>query len=168
MRTKMKKRHIHFWVIFLFLIALNINAQEADSTALKVIDSTGLIPKLSDQNISETPINIAAIDLPKREQLKDLEEAYTYDSLWIAELYKNNSDFNDMLAEVNNLSEPVEPILDLPTDTLKARLKRLNEKTPFNIAYNPSLESVIQSFLKRRRSLIENMLTKSQFYFPIF
>mgnify|MGYP003641779739 CR=1 FL=1 len=38
----------------------------------------------------------------------------------------------------------------------------------FDVEYNPSLESVIQSFLKRRRGLMERMLTLSQFYFPMF
>ena len=44
----------------------------------------------------------------------------------------------------------------------------MNQKTPFNIAYNPSLENVIKSFLVRKRGLIERMLTISQFYFPLF
>ena len=67
-----------------------------------------------------------------------------------------------------NLDEDKTIDINLPTDTLKARLAKLNEKTPFNIAYNPSLESVIKSFLVRKRDLMERMLTASQFYFPLF
>jgi len=56
----------------------------------------------------------------------------------------------------------------IDTEVLKERLHLLNEKTPFNISYNPSLEGVIKSFLTRRRDLMERMLTASQFYFPMF
>ncbi len=56
----------------------------------------------------------------------------------------------------------------LNTDTLKLRLEKLNQNTPFNIAYNPSLENVINSFLTRKRDFLERMLTLSQFYFPMF
>ncbi len=73
-----------------------------------------------------------------------------------------------MYDEVSKL-DPEKPYeYDLPTDTLKARLARLNEKTPFNVVYNPSLENVIKSFLTRKRDLMNRMLTVSQFYFPLF
>ena len=76
--------------------------------------------------------------------------------------------FEEMYKEVTRSKEDSIRYLELPTDTLKARLKRLDEKTPFNIAYNPSLEKVIKSFLTRKRGLMERMLTASQFYFPMF
>ncbi len=100
-------------------------------------------------------------------ELFDDEEAKRYDSLWLKELHRSAALFDDMYEEVqrpdNEASLP-----ELNTDTLKARLALLNEKTPFNIAYNPSLESVIKSFLTRRRDLMERMITASQFYFPLF
>ena len=103
-------------------------------------------------------------------ELEDLEEAYRYDSLWLRELHRNAALFTEMYDEVANqkIDTTQVVLVDLPTDTLKARLQRLNEKTPFNIAYNPSLESVIKSFLTRKRGLMERMLTASQFYFPLF
>ena len=102
-------------------------------------------------------------------KLRDLEEAWRYDSLWLKELHSNANLFSDMLLEVQNDSELEEAFeIDLPTDTLKARLARMNEKTPFNITYNSSLESVIKSFLTRRRDLMQRMITASQFYFPLF
>ncbi|MEN1785754.1 MAG: LysM peptidoglycan-binding domain-containing protein [Bacteroidota bacterium] len=99
-----------------------------------------------------------------RFRLKDLREAYEYDSLWLRELAKNNAQFEVMHQPI----EDKEYIVALSTDTLKQRLALLNEKTPFNIAYNPSLEKVIHSFLSRKRALMEKMLTTSQFYFPLF
>ena len=57
---------------------------------------------------------------------------------------------------------------NFPTDTLKSRLAYLDSKSPFNIEYNPGLESVIKSYLKNRRPLIEKMITLSALYFPMF
>ncbi|AEM70387.1 Lytic transglycosylase catalytic [Allomuricauda ruestringensis DSM 13258] len=102
-------------------------------------------------------------------RLRDLEEAWKYDSLWLNELHSNADLFSDMLLEIQKSPEHDSIfVVDLPTDTLKARLARMDEKTPFNITYNSSLESVIKSFLTRRRDLMQRMITASQFYFPLF
>lgn len=124
-----------------------------------------------------TPLEIKKIDgiaeqglTPKKDgkfELFDHEEAKRYDSLWLKELYKSAAMYDEMYDEVLRPDSLAE-LPELHTDTLKARLARLNEKTPFNIAYNPSLESVIKSFLTRRRGLMERMITASQFYFPLF
>ncbi len=111
--------------------------------------------------------------------LKDHPQAAIYDSLWMKELYATDALYNEMYEEVLELGNitqidgnPVAVeeayVYDLPTDSLKARLARLNKKTPFNVVYNPSLERVIKSFLTRKRGLMERMLTVSQFYFPLF
>ena len=57
---------------------------------------------------------------------------------------------------------------ELSTEVLKQRLERLNQKTPFNIEYNPVLENVIKSFLKNRRSSLERLMSLSDYYFPMF
>ncbi len=105
--------------------------------------------------------------------LKDHPEASKYDSLWLAELYKASDLSAEFFAEVSHLEEVMADTLGtdivvLDTELLKERLEVLDRKTPFNISYNPSLESVIKSFLIRKRELMERMLTVSQFYFPLF
>ena len=100
--------------------------------------------------------------------LKDHELAAKYDSLWMNELYDLAASSDEMYAEVSDLDTEEVYVYDLPTDTLKARLALLNQKTPFNVVYNPSLENVIKSFLTRKRDLMNRMLTVSQFYFPMF
>ncbi|APQ17340.1 LysM peptidoglycan-binding domain-containing protein [Maribacter hydrothermalis] len=100
--------------------------------------------------------------------LQDNELAAKFDSLWMKELVDAAPLFDEMYQEVMALDTASTFVFDLPTDTLKMRLARLNEKTPFNIEYNPSLESVIKSFLTRKRDMMERMLTISQFYFPLF
>ena len=157
-------------LVFLFSW-LSTLAQEADSTRV----SSNQIPQNNLDSISvEHPSISSQMDgiISKgtngKFQLKDLEEARKSDSLWLKELSKSANWFAEMYAEVQNVDEEKTIDINLPTDTLKARLARLNEKTPFNIAYNPSLESVIKSFLVRKRDLMERMLTASQFYFPLF
>ncbi|WP_424004003.1 LysM peptidoglycan-binding domain-containing protein [Maribacter sp. IgM3_T14_3] len=100
--------------------------------------------------------------------LQDHELAAKFDSLWMKELVDAAPLFKEMYEEVMELDTVSTFVLDLPTDTLKMRLAKLNAKTPFNVEYNTSLESVIRSFLTRKRGLMERMLTISQFYFPLF
>ncbi|MCB0372605.1 MAG: LysM peptidoglycan-binding domain-containing protein [Muricauda sp.] len=149
-------------------------AQQVDSPSVAGQDSIlNKGEQLQEINISSEKIDGEPVVLEPKEkgkiQLQDLEEARRYDSLWLKELHANASLFSEMLLEIQNGSDPdTEFEIDLPTDTLKARLARMNEKTPFNITYNPSLESVIKSFLTRKRDLMQRMMTSSQFYFPLF
>ncbi|MCM5662319.1 lytic transglycosylase domain-containing protein [Galbibacter mesophilus] len=97
----------------------------------------------------------------------DHPEAKKIDSLWKREFFSTGLS-DTLYADISNLSfEPVDYV-DLPTDTLKARLAKLNQKTPFNVAYNPSLESVIKMFLKNKRAFLTRVMARSKFYFPLF
>ncbi|WP_452602979.1 LysM peptidoglycan-binding domain-containing protein [Pontimicrobium sp. MEBiC06410] len=89
------------------------------------------------------------------------------DKKWMEELY-NNSLFDTIYREVTGLKYEAVYYPELPTDTLKARLERLNAKTPFNVEYNPALESVIKSFLKNRHQSFERLMGLSKYYFPMF
>ncbi|WP_296315338.1 lytic transglycosylase domain-containing protein [Winogradskyella sp. UBA3174] len=107
------------------------------------------------------------IDSSSIKNLEDLQEATELDEKWLEELY-NNSLFDSIYKSVSELTyEPVD-YPELTTDTLKARLKRLNARTPFNVEYNPSLESVIKNYLKNRRTSMERLMGLSHFYFPMF
>ena len=70
--------------------------------------------------------------------LLDNKKAAEIDSLWLREL-GGEALFDTIHKEISELK--YEPVVyqELPTDTLKARLARLNAKTPFNIEYNPSI-----------------------------
>ena len=106
----------------------------------------------------------AASSLP----FQDIPEASKWDSLWLVELDSRRERFEEMqeIILTAGSTEMMSPVLD--TELLKKRLAELDARTPFNIAYNPSLESVINSFLKNKRELMERMMTASQFYFPLF
>ncbi|MFS4466235.1 LysM peptidoglycan-binding domain-containing protein [Maribacter sp. 2210JD10-5] len=116
----------------------------------------------------DAPLSLFRSKKTNKYNLQDNKLAAKYDSLWMKELIASAPLFNEMQSEVVGLNPTIEYEYELSTDTLKQRLKKLNEKTPFNVAYNPSLENVIKSFLTRKRDLMERMLTLSQFYFPLF
>jgi membrane-bound lytic murein transglycosylase D len=109
----------------------------------------------------------AELDSLGIKNLEDLPEAAELDKKWLEELY-STSLFDTIYKSVSELTyEPVD-YPELTTDTLKARLARLNARTPFNVEYNPSLESVIKRFLKHRRKSMERLMGLSHFYFPMF
>lgn len=100
-------------------------------------------------------------------KIEDHHLASEFDQKWMEELYSNEL-FDTIYKSVTDLEfEPID-YPELPTDTLKARLKKLNAQTPFNIEYNPSLESVIKSYLKNRRNTLERLMSLSYYYFPMF
>ncbi|MCL6266649.1 LysM peptidoglycan-binding domain-containing protein [Flagellimonas myxillae] len=159
-----------------------LTAQEVDSSGATEATSTQEKTTESDLGTSQ---EIQSIDIKTEEKpidgfrvveeagkkefhLRDQKEARKYDSLWLNELYQSAQLFSELELEIINPSDEEIELVDLPTDTLKARLARMDEKTPFNISYNSSLESVIKSFLVRKKDLMQRMITASQFYFPLF
>ena len=100
-------------------------------------------------------------------KLEDEPFAARLDSLWRREL--SRMDLYDTINNmVHGLEYKEEVYLDLPTDTLKKRLAIINARTPFNVGYTPSLESVIKRYLKRHKPSMERLMEVSQFYFPMF
>lgn len=142
-----------------------------DSGAVEVQENEQMNSKA---RLNDAPLTFTQERATNKYGLQDNREAAKYDSLWMKELYEAAALFDDMYDAVSEsgtikTTDTTEKyIFDLPTDTLKARLAKLNQKTPFNVEYNPSLESVIRSFLKRKSGLMERMITVSQFYFPLF
>lgn len=102
--------------------------------------------------------------------LRDMPLASRYDSLWLKELREAALRSAEMYEEVQKAGEDslAAPEVSLDTEVLRERLRLLDEKTPFNIAYNPSLEQVIKHFLTNKRELMERMLSTSAYYFPLF
>ena len=153
---------------FCVVTILGFSQSETDSIA-KVEPS---VAKVKDSLIDGKLINPqkaipAIVDSLSIKNLQDISEAAELDEKWLEELY-SNSLFDTIYKSVSELTyEPVD-YPELTTDTLKARLKRLNARTPFNVEYNPSLESVIKRYLKHRRSSMERLMGLSHFYFPMF
>ncbi len=148
-----------------------------DSLATDIEKSVEQMEQMDEASDQDLPFPLA--DGKGQYNLKDHPQAAIYDSLWMKELYETHTAFKEMYKEVLDLgnTEQIDGtpvaiaenyVYDLPTDSLKARLERINQKTPFNVVYNASLENLIKSFLTRKRGLMERMLTVSQFYFPLY
>ncbi|RAJ17885.1 lytic transglycosylase domain-containing protein [Olleya aquimaris] len=108
---------------------------------------------------------LQSAELPK--VLQDDVLASNIDKKWLEELYSTTL-FDTIYRDVSDLKYNAVYYPELTTDTLKARLARLNAKTPFNVEYNPALESVIKSFLKNRHQSFERLMGLSNYYFPMF
>jgi len=129
----------------LFLLVLNfglLQAQSPDSLAVETL---------------------AIIDSVQQRILKVEKQ----EERWRNEVL-NNGIYDSLINAVSTQSYEAIYYPELPTDTLKKRLAILDAKTPFNISYNPSLESVIKGYLKNRQQSIETLINRSQYYFPMF
>ena len=131
---------------------------------VKVVDSIKLT-KISE----ELPSTVVATVLKDSIifNLKDIELAREKDSLWLNEIYKSDL-FDDVYNSIVNQDFGEIDYDELPTEVLRERLKDLNARTPFNVEYNPSLESVIKYYLKNRRGSMERIMSLSEYYFPMF
>nr|AOE10471.1 membrane-bound lytic murein transglycosylase D precursor, glycoside hydrolase family GH23/CBM50 [uncultured bacterium] len=95
-----------------------------------------------------------------------------YSVFQMEERWKNTLYANELFASLKDsvANQTLEAVYypELATDTLKKRLAILNAKTPFNIEYNPALESVIKTRLKFRKRSTETLIQLSHYYFPMF
>lgn len=99
--------------------------------------------------------------------LRDYSESKNVDQLLLEE-FLHSGLYDTIYKDISNLEFDHIDYVDLPTDTLKARLEKLDQKTPFNISYNEDLESVIKMFLKNKRGFLTRVMARSKFYFPLF
>ena len=110
--------------VFLFLAVLTVGHLQSQS-----MDSLSVVSTPKIDSIQRNSLSVQQIE-----------------KQWLSELY-NNTLYDTLTSAVSNQSYEAIYFPELPTDTLKKRLAILNAKTPFNIEYNPSLESVIKSYL---------------------
>ena len=149
-------------------VFIGFSQTKTDSISKKKSDVVSTKDSVIDGKLFKSEKKIeAVVDTSGVKNFKDLPEAAELDEKWLAELY-SNSLFDTIYKSVTELE--YEPVYypELSTDTLKARLERLNARTPFNVEYNSSLESVIKSYLKHRRTSLERLMGLSHFYFPMF
>ncbi|MCL9804148.1 LysM peptidoglycan-binding domain-containing protein [Flavobacterium amniphilum] len=90
------------------------------------------------------------------------------ESQYIKELSSTQEIFDGLIADIKTLDLNAPVDYELPTELFKERLRLMDEKSPFNIDYNPQLENLVKSFLKNRKRSYERLMGLSQFYFPMF
>ncbi|MEM9679357.1 MAG: LysM peptidoglycan-binding domain-containing protein [Bacteroidota bacterium] len=159
--------------ISLFYCLFGFSQSEKDSTRTerqqpKVNTAVATDTVIDGRALTETKSIPPVVDSTSVKSLEDMQMAAEIDQKWLEELY-SNSLFDTIYKSVTELdvNKPVD-YPELPTDTLKARLERLNARTPFNVEYNPSLERVIKNYLKNRRKSMERLMGLSHYYFPMF
>ena len=138
-----------------------VQKSKADSISVIAKDSIIDGKKLSTKVIAPVTDSLAM------QKLEDHQLAAEIDQKWLEELY-SNSLYDTIYKSITELDYKDVYYPELPTDTLKKRLKELNARTPFNVEYNSSLESVIKSYLKNRRKSMERLMALSDYYFPLF
>ncbi len=125
---------------------------------------------ISSTILSQTKIDTLATETLKPKNAKDFfsdKDLKKIDSLVLEAQYR--SPLSDNINYVIKGLEATEKTTDkIPTDVLKERLKHLDNTTPFFVEYNPILENVINSYLKYRKKYYPRLMTKAEYYFPMF
>jgi membrane-bound lytic murein transglycosylase D len=121
---------------------------------------------VENKGLAKTEIKNFYLDSIKKTFVKD-DLASCVDSLWLKEL-ANLDLYNDISEDIININIDEKVDFELPTDLLKERLAAMDEKSPFNIEYNPGLENIIKSFLKNRKKSFGRLMAISEYYFPMF
>lgn len=144
---------------------------------IKKITSLALIFVSSVAFAQDTIVVASAVKkepLARREVLDSIKATFVHDeiascidSLWMKEMVSLDL-YDDLTTDIKNINVDEKVDYELPTELLKERLKKMDEKSPFNIEYNVGLENVIKSFLKNRKRAFERLMGISQFYFPLF
>ncbi len=153
-----------FFIIVLFFNIGTCFSQNQDSISLRVNE---IKDSLIDGNTNLFKGIKAETDSFSIKNLKDNKLAAQFDEKWYEELY-STALYDTIYKSVTELTFEDIDYPELPTDTLKARLKELDARTPFNVSYNPALENVIKLYLKHRRKHLQKLITLSAFYFPLF
>ena len=141
-------------ILLFLLFTSSIFSQEKNDSILKPIIDTLFIAK---DSIKKTN---------KKEFFTD-NDLKLIDSLLVNE--KFNSPLIDTLEYVIDDKDIIGNTSQvLTTDLMKMRLTNLNEKTPFNLAFNPALEKVINGYLRYRKKYYPALMAKAKYYFPMF
>ena len=148
-------------IIFLLVTNTIFSQQKKDSILKTEIDTTLLRVKTDTLLVAKD-----SLIEPIKPALFSDKDLKTIDSLLIEE--KFNSALIDTLVYVINDKDIIGNTTFLTSDLLKIRLSKLNDKTPFNLAYNSSLERVINSYLQRRKKYYPALMAKAKYYFPMF
>ncbi|EAQ43139.1 lytic transglycosylase domain-containing protein [Polaribacter sp. MED152] len=144
---------MRFLLSFLLISISTFAQQEIDTLPIVKIDT-----------ISNTNIKLADI---KNDDLFSDDDLKMIDSLLVG--HKFNSPLIDTLEYVIDDKDIIGNTKKaVTTDLLKQRLSHLNDQTPFDLAYNPALEKVINSYLLYRGKYYPALMAKAKYYFPMF
>ena len=166
-RVRYLKEKMKQLIIFLLLTSTVFSQEKNDTIFLnkKPVKKDSLI--VVDKQIDTVFVAKDSIKNNVKEELFTDRDLDKIDSLLVDE--KFNSSLIDTLVYVINDKDIIGNAPAIPTtDLLKVRLAELNKRTPFNLAYNPALEKVINSYLVYRKRYYPALMAKAKYYFPMF
>jgi len=105
-----------------------------------------------------------AQDGPSIEMNIDLETTTLNDT----EVFDKSIPVNSYNSSLTESSINIGVNEEFTSDILKQRLESLNQKTPFNVEYNATVERFIRLYLKTKKNDISNLMGKANYYFPMF
>jgi len=140
--------------------------KNATLTALLLLTGTAFSQESTPNSFAKPQTSISYLDSIKKSFVND-NVASCVDSLWLKELTSLDL-FNDLERDIKTINLDQKVDYELPTELLKARLKEMDARSPFNIEYNQGLENIIKSFLKNRKKSYERLMAISEYYFPVF
>ena len=82
--------------------------------------------------------------------------------------FSNNNDFIFSDSTKREKEKLEKSSKDKESNEIKARLKILNEKSPFDLVHNEAVENAINYYLGKNKKLISRMLGLAPEYFPMF
>jgi membrane-bound lytic murein transglycosylase D len=130
---------------------------------LLLIISIGLQAQVAKDSIQ---VATDSIDVKENDLFSDIDLA-KIDSLVLESKY-NSPLYDTITYYMSNADKKDVSDVKLTEEILKERLKLIDAKTPFHIAYNPALEKVIKSYLKHRKRYYPSLMAKAAYYFPMF
>ncbi len=143
-----------FFLVALFFFSFSLVAQVQNDSLVKL----EVIPKIG---VKSTPVAKLKAVKYSDDDLKRI------DSLLVDA--KFNSPLFDKFEYVLNDKDITGTKTHIITpELLKLRLTEINSSTPFNLAFNPALEKVINSYLKHRKKYYPALMARAKYYFPMF
>ncbi|WBX73628.1 LysM peptidoglycan-binding domain-containing protein [Tenacibaculum pacificus] len=152
-------------LLILLFFTVSIFAQEPVDSVFVPVENTAIA--IDSSFIATDSIVKDTIKIKKIYACFSDADLRKVDSLLIQKKF-NASSFDSIQYVIDDKDIIGNTTLMLSTDLLKTRLNDLNLKTPFHLAYNPSLEKVINSYLKYRTKYYPALMAKAQYYFPMF
>lgn len=117
-------------------------------------------------NVCANPSDSTATNSQKPELELNME-LWKQDSIWAAEQFL----FQDIEADtfvLNKYNYAKNEIPVFADSILSARLKLLDQKSPFQLVFNRHVKNQIDIYTKRYRIHVATMLGKANYYFPLF
>ena len=155
--------HRYLKKVFLFLVIISTKMFSQEP----VLDTISVSKKSKEIAIDSTIVAKDSITVKQVEDLYSDADLKVIDSLLIEQKF-NSSLFDSIQYVINDKDIVGNTTTLLTSELLKKRLHDLDETTPFNLAYNPALEKVINSYLKYRKKYYPALMAKAQYYFPMF